>query len=189
MAQMVDDGARAFRKVAQDELLDRLRDDRAKMLAIFDGLSADDWTNLMVPHPYMGPVPSMFYPEFQLVDYVVHSWDIRDGVGRPHALAGDSADLLVPLIYVLLGATADVSSVTEPYSVGIRTTGVNGGDVRADVTSEGVQFAPGDIADCPTVLEFDPATLVLAAYGRFNGGTVRGDQALAGPFRSLFFPI
>jgi hypothetical protein len=30
---------------------------------------------------------------------------------------------------------------------------------------------------------------VLSAYGRFNGGTVRGDASLAGPFRSLFFPI
>ena len=28
----------------------------------------------MVGHPYMGPVPAMFYPMFQLVDYAVHAW-------------------------------------------------------------------------------------------------------------------
>ncbi len=39
------------------------------------------------------------------------------------------------------------------------------------------------------MLEFDPATLVLTRYARLNGGTVRGDQELAGRFRDLFFPI
>jgi hypothetical protein len=90
---------------------------------------------------------------------------------------------------VLWSATADVSGVDRPYSVGVRTTGHNGGDVRADVSSEGVQFAPGDIDDCPAILEFDPATLVLTGYARMNGGTARGDEELAGKFRDLFFAI
>jgi uncharacterized protein (TIGR03083 family) len=189
MATMVDEGAKAFRKVPRDELLDRLRDDQKRMMSVFDALSADQWAGFMVPHPYMGPVPAMFYPEFQLVDYAVHSWDIRQGTGDPHALQGDASDLLVPLIFVLLSATADCSGVDEPYSVGIRVGGANGGDTRAEVTKEGVQFAPGDIGDCPAILEFDPASLVLTAYGRFNGGTVRGDRQLAAHFRSLFFAI
>lgn len=42
---------------------------------------------------------------------------------------------------------------------------------------------------CPAVIEFDPGTLVLTGYARMNGGTVRGDRALAGRFRALFFPI
>ena len=33
-----------------------------------------------------GPLPAAFYPIFQVVDYTVHSWDIREGTGRPHAL-------------------------------------------------------------------------------------------------------
>jgi hypothetical protein len=57
------------------------------------------------------------------------------------------------------------------------------------VSSEGVQFAPGDIDDCAAILEFDPATLVLTGYARMNGGTARGDEQLAGKFRDLFFPI
>ena len=45
----------------------------------------------MVPHFYMGPLPAFFYPAFQLMDYGVHSWDIREGSGKAHGLAGDAA--------------------------------------------------------------------------------------------------
>jgi hypothetical protein len=143
----------------------------------------------MVPHIFMGPLPASFYPVFQLVDYAVHAWDIREGLGEPHGLAGDSADLLVPVIFILWQATADVSGVDEPFTVGVRTSGHNGGDMRVDVSGDGMQFAPADLGDCEAVLEFDPATLVLTGYARMNGGTVRGDRELGGQFRSLFFPI
>jgi uncharacterized protein (TIGR03083 family) len=189
MAQIVDEHAKSLRKVPRDELLDRLRDDMKSMTAVFKGLSDADWTGLMVPHPFMGPLPAMFYPIFQLVDYAVHNWDIREGMGKPHAMAGDSADLLAPLMFILWQATADTSAVQHPYSIGIRTTGNNAGETRMDVTREGVQFAPGDISDCTAVMDFDPATLVLTAYARCNGGTARGDPKVAGEFRSMNFPI
>jgi uncharacterized protein (TIGR03083 family) len=189
MAQRVDEGAKAFRDLSQDEVLDRLRDDRDRMMQEFAALSESDWSGLMVPHTYMGPLPAMFYPMFQLVDYAVHAWDIRQGTGDPHVMSGDAADLLVPVIFILWQATADTSGVTAPYTIGVRTSGRNGGDTRAAVSSEGVQFEPGDIDDCDAILEFDPATLVLTGYARMNGGTVRGDRELAGSFRSLFFPI
>ncbi len=51
------------------------------MMGILEGLSEDDWTDLIVPHFYMGPLPAFFYPAFQLMDYGVHSWDIRQGTG------------------------------------------------------------------------------------------------------------
>jgi uncharacterized protein (TIGR03083 family) len=189
MADLVDRGARQFRKVPQAEMLERLHDDADRMLGEFAALTDDEWTGLLIPHNYMGPLPAMFYPAFQLVDYAVHGWDVRVGIGQPHLMDGDAADFLVPVIPILWQATADTSSVTEPFSVGVRTSGNNGGDIRFDVTSEGVQFSPGAIDDCPAILEFDPATLVLTAYARMDGGTVRGDAALAGRFRSLFFPI
>ena len=71
------------------------------MMEIFDGLSEEDWTGLIVSHFYMGPLPAFFYPAFQLMDYGVHSWDIRQGTGRAHGLSGDAADLLVPFMFVL----------------------------------------------------------------------------------------
>ena len=189
MATHVDQGAKSLRKVPREELIGRLRDDSERMMEEFTALSADDWAGFMVPHKYMGPLPAMFYPMFQIVDYAVHGWDIREGMHAPHAMSGDAADLLVPVIFVLWSATADVGNVDSPYSVGVRTRGHNGGDMRADVSSQGVQFSPGDIDDCAAVLEFDPATLVLTGYSRMNGGTARGDVELAGKFRDLFFPI
>jgi hypothetical protein len=101
----------------------------------------------------------------------------------------DAADLLVPFMFLLWWATANTASVDTPYAVGIRTSGRNGGATRCDVTNQGLQFAPANIDTCPTILEFDPASLVLTAYNRVNSGTVRRDQQLASDFRSLFNPI
>jgi uncharacterized protein (TIGR03083 family) len=189
MAQVVDEHAKSFRKVPQGEMVDRLRDDSARMLTIFDELSDADWSGLLAPHPFMGPVPAMFYAIFQLVDYTVHAWDVREGRGAPHGIDGDAADLLVPLIYILWEATADVSGVTDVFSVGIRTSGRNGGDTVLIVTSGGVEYEEADFGSCAATIEFDPASLVLAGYARMNAGTVRGDRARASQFRSLFFPI
>ena len=75
----------------REELVERLRGDFDKMMETFDALTDDDWTNLMVPHFYMGPLPAFFYPAFQLMDYGVHSWDVRQGTGRAHGLAGEAA--------------------------------------------------------------------------------------------------
>ncbi|HEY6316647.1 MAG TPA: hypothetical protein VI462_02015 [Acidimicrobiia bacterium] len=131
----------------------------------------------------------MVVAEGLLGGYTVHGWDVREGLGEPHAIAGDSADLLVPFVFLLWRATADTSSIDEPYAIGIRTSGRNGGDVRLDLSNEGLRFGPGDIGQCQTLLEFDPATLLLTAYGRINGGTVRGDPSLASSFRSLLVSI
>ena len=45
------------------------------------------------------------------------------------------------------------------------------------------------IADVPTVIEFDPASFVLTAYGRMNAGTVHGDRELGHEFLDGFFRI
>jgi hypothetical protein len=50
-------------------------------------------------------------------------------------------------------------------------------------------YEPGEVGDLPTVLEFDPAALVLTTFGRINGGTAKGDQALAERFLNLFYRI
>ncbi|HEV8165965.1 MAG TPA: maleylpyruvate isomerase N-terminal domain-containing protein, partial [Actinomycetota bacterium] len=77
MAQRVNERATAFRTEPQQAMMERLRADFAKMMETFEALGPDDWTGLMVPHVYMGPLPAFFYPAFQLMDYGVHSWDIR----------------------------------------------------------------------------------------------------------------
>jgi uncharacterized protein (TIGR03083 family) len=189
MAKASDESARSFRHVPRDELLERARDDTDRLLHVFDSLSDADWSGLIVPERYMGPLPAMAIVEGLLGGYTVHGWDVREGLGARHAIAGDAADLLVPFVYLLWGATADTTSVDSPYAIGVRTTGVNGGDTRFDVSNEGLRFAPGDLDECEAILEFDPATLVLTAYGRVNAGTVRGDRQIASSFRSLFVSI
>jgi uncharacterized protein (TIGR03083 family) len=190
MHEYADQGAQQFRSLDQQEALGRLESDLDRMLGIEEGLSEEDWGGLQVPHKYMGPLPAFFYPVFQLVDYSVHGWDIREGTGRPHALDARSADLLVPLCFVLWSATATVGPDTPPMQVGVRiTSGENAGDTRIDVGPEGLSYAPGSVDDLPAVIEFDPASFVLTAYGRINAGTIRGDREVAERFLGGFFRI
>jgi uncharacterized protein (TIGR03083 family) len=189
MAKYVDEGARALRGVPQAELLERLRGDLDRMLGIAGELTDDEWAGLMVPHKYMGPLPAAFYPIFQVVDYAVHSWDIREGSGRNHGLDGEAADLLVPLCFVLWQYTCNLTGV-EPFTIGIRIgSGPHAGGTRAGVTADGMTFTPGSVDDLADVIDFDPASFVLTAYGRMNAGTYRGDRAVADRFCNLFFRI
>ena len=190
MATHADQGAQGFRTLSREQALERLRGDLDRMLTIEEGLTEQDWGGLQVPHKYMGPLPALFYPVFQLVDYSVHSWDIREGSGRPHALEARSADLLVPLCFVLWTATATVGPDTTPMQVGVRiTSGENAGDTRIDVGPDGLSTSPGDVDDLPAWIEFDPASFVLTAYGRINAGTIHGDRDLAQRFLAGFFRI
>ena len=190
MAQHVDAGAKALRDLPRQELVARCRRDLETMMATFTALTDEEWAGLAVPHKYMGPLPAFFYPIFQLVDYAVHSWDIREGTGKPHGLAGDSADMLVPLCYVLWSATPKAFTGTEPFQVGIRImSGANAGDSVVSVGPTGVSIAPGSAEGLSTVIEFDPASFVLTAYGRTNTGTIRGDVDLAYRFLAGFFRI
>jgi uncharacterized protein (TIGR03083 family) len=189
MAKYVDTGARDLRSVPREELLERLRADRERMLGIAAGLTDDEWTSLLVPHKYMGPLPASFYPIFQVVDYTVHSWDIREGSGRSHGIEGEAADLLVPLCFILWQNTCSVAGV-EPFTLGIRiTSGAHAGGTRVAVTGDGISLTPGDPDGLPDVIEFDPASFVLTAYGRTNAGTYRGDRQVLDRFCNLFFRI
>ena len=188
MDRHADDGAQAFRGTPPADLLARLEKDRAEMLAFIEGLDAEQWGSFLVSHKYMGSLPAFFYPVAQLVDYAVHTWDIREGAGGSHALDGDAADLLVPFCWIVWQSTADCAEV-EPFQIGVRIGGNNAGDTRVSVTTEGVALEPGDLGDLPLVLEFDPASFVLTARGRMTAGTARGDTDLAERYGGLFFRI
>jgi uncharacterized protein (TIGR03083 family) len=189
MHEKADEFATAFRGVPREELMQRLRDDFHKMQELLDALGPDDWTGLMITHPYMGPVPAFFYSAGQLMDYGVHSWDIRQNSGRAHALSGDVADLLVPFMFAIWQGTARTDTVAEPFTVGVRVSGRNAGDYRVTVSDQGLTYEEGEIDSLPTVIDFDAGSLVLTAFGRINGGTARGDMELAERFLNLFFRI
>jgi uncharacterized protein (TIGR03083 family) len=189
MAARVDERARSFRGESRPSMVERLRGDLDKMMETFAALTADDWTNLLVPHFYMGPLPSFFYPAFQLMDYGVHSWDVRQGTGRAHGLSGEAADLLTPFMFVLWKYTIAVENLA-PCELGIRiTSGPNAGDTRVSVGPDGMDYTAGDVSDLAAVLEFDPGSFVLTAFGRSNAGTIRGDRTVADRYLNLFFRI
>src|SRR5260370_28686114 len=87
MAKASDRAARAFRSEPRDELLARLRDHTEHLMHEFELLSDPEWTDLIVPDPYMGPLPAKIIVTGLLGGYTVHGWDIRQGLGVPHALA------------------------------------------------------------------------------------------------------
>lgn len=188
MQDRLDDGAKGLRALGQAEALERLRTDFDKAMEIFAALGPDDWGGLIVRHKYMGPLPAFFYPVFQLMDYGVHSWDIRQGTSKAHGLTGDTADLLVPFMFILWQSTTD-QLPAESFSVGVRVTGRNAGDFRVSVGPDGLAYAPGDLSEVPAVLEFDAGSLVLTTFGRVNAGTIRGDRKLADRFLNSFIRI
>jgi len=189
MSRKVDEGASALRDIPQAELMERLKSDFHKMQGILQPLSAEEWTGLMVTHPYMGPVPAFFYAAGQLMDYGVHSWDLRQGSGKAHGLPGDAADLLVPYMFAIWQGTVRTDAVKEPFTIGIRVSGRNAGDYRVSVSDQGLTYEPGEIESLPAYIEFDAGSLVLTAFGRGNFGTVRGDLDLAERYLNSFFRI
>jgi uncharacterized protein (TIGR03083 family) len=189
MAEKVDEFASALRDIPQPELMDRLKTDFQKMQEILEPLTPDEWTGFMVTHAYMGPVPAFFYAAGQLMDYGVHSWDIRHGTGRAHGLPGDAADLLVPFMFAIWQGTVKPDLANDPFTIGIRVSGRNAGDYRVSIADGALTYEPGEIEDLPAYIEFDAGSLVLTAFGRANAGTVRGDLALAERYLNLFFRI
>jgi hypothetical protein len=189
MQQRLDEGAKEHRGLDQAQAVARLRSDFEKMMEISEALGPDEWGGLQVGHKYMGPLPAFIYPVFQLMDYSVHGWDIRQGTGRAHGLGGDTADLLVPTMFILWQATTEVPPDTEPFSVGIRVSGRNAMDTLVSIGPDGLSYAQEDVSGLPAVIEFDAGSLVLTAFGRVNAGTIRGDRAVADQFLNSFFRI
>jgi uncharacterized protein (TIGR03083 family) len=189
MHERAGEAGKSFRDVPQAEMMSRIRKDLDQMMALLEALSEDEWGGLMVPHSYMGPVPAFIYAAGQLMDYGVHSWDIREGAGRAHALPADAADLLVPFMFIIWQSTIRPSADTTPFTIGVTVTGRNAGSYRVSISDQGMTYEPGDVSDLPAVVEFDAGSMVLTAFGRINGGNARGDLALAERFLNLFYRI
>jgi uncharacterized protein (TIGR03083 family) len=189
MQERLDEGAKVHRELSQGDAVKRLRDDFEKMMEIAGALGPAEWGGQLVGHKYMGSLPAFFYPVFQLMDYGVHGWDIRQGTGRAHGLGGDTADMMVPFMFIFWQATTEPHPDGEALAVGIRVSGRNAVDYLVNITGEGLSYAREDVSGMPAVIEFDPGSLVLTAFGRVNAGTIRGDRAVADRFLNSFFRI
>jgi hypothetical protein len=92
MAQKLDEGATRFRSLSKEEAIARLKTASDKMFEIFDALDEQTWSGEIVSHVYMGPLPAYFFAAFQLIDYSIHSWDIKAGLGRDGRLRRRGGD-------------------------------------------------------------------------------------------------
>ena len=194
MADSLNKGAQSFRTLPREEAIKRLKDDYAKMMDIFEKLTPEEWGNFIVMHPYMGGLPTFFYPAFHVMDYGVHTWDMRWGLGeKTRKLDERTAGVLVPyMLYALLPSTIDQPSAAGLDVVfGIEVSGEWGGKWRATVKDGKFEAKPeeGNFEGCQAVFSFDPSDFVLTSFQRFPGGATRGDQEAIDKVRHLFFRI
>ena len=194
MADSLNKNAQSYRSLSREEAVSRLKNDYKQMMEIFDKLTADEWNNFIVTHPYMGPLPTFLYTAFHVMDYGVHTWDIRWGLGeKDRKLDERTAGVLVPyMLYALLPSTVDAeSSKGVDVEYGIEVTGEWGGKWRATVRDGKFEARPeaGNFEGCKAVFTFDPSDFVLTAFQRFDGGTARGDEETINKVRRLFFRI
>lgn len=194
MSDQLNSHAQAFRSLPREQAIARLKADYARMMAIFEALTADEWSHFMVTHPFMGPLPTLFYPAFHVMDYGVHTWDIRYGLGeKTRKLDERTAGVLVPyMLYALLPSTVDAPSAKGvDVEYGIEISGEWGGRWEASLKDGKFAATPanGGFTGCAAIFSFDPSDFVLTAFQRFPGGAARGDPQVIEKARSLFFTI
>jgi uncharacterized protein (TIGR03083 family) len=190
MASKLDEGATRFRSLSKDEAITRLKRSSDKFFDILEALDEKQWTGEIVSHVYMGPLPACFYAGFQLIDYSIHSWDIKAGLGREEPLSDDAAITLIPFMLIVIQYTVDAQQSKDlKATFGIEISGPGGGSWCVNVDGTNVNYTEGPTDECQTVLAFDPNDFVLSTYQRRRGGTPRGDLVLAERIRDLLFKI
>ena len=193
MGEQLNKDAQAFRSLAREEAIARLKADSDKMLAIFDALTPEEWSGFMVTHPYMGPLPTFFYPAFHVMDYGVHTWDMKWGLGdKQGKLDERTAGVLVPFMFVLMQYSVDQESVKGLDIVfGIKVDGEWGGQWRVTVKDGAYAAAPADnLEGVQATFHFkDASDFVLTTFQRFPGGETSGDPKVVDQVRHMFFRI
>lgn len=193
MAQEVNKGAQSYRSLPRQESINRLKSDASQMMQVFEGLTESDWTGFIIEHRYMGPLPSFFYPAFQVMDYGVHTWDIRYGLGeKTLKLDERTAGVLIPYMFILMQSTLDEATSKGLDAIyGIEVSSPWGGCWRVHIHDQKFEYQPetGDFEGCQAVFNYDPSDFVLTAFQRFSGGAARGDPDVIERVRSTFFRI
>jgi uncharacterized protein (TIGR03083 family) len=190
MASRLDEGATRFRSLTREQAITRLKTASDKMFEIFDALDEQQWGGEIVSHVYMGPLPACFFAAFQLIDYSIHSWDIKAGLGRDEPLSDDAAITLIPFMLIVIQYTVDAERARDLKArFGLEISGPGGGNWCVSVDGTTVSYEEADTADCNTVFSFNPSEFVLSTYQRQRAGSARGDTALAERIRDLLFKI
>lgn len=189
MAGMLDEAAQSFRSLSKDQAITRLKTASDKLFEIFDGLDDKQWSGEIVTHKFMGPLPACFYAAFQLIDYSIHSWDIKVGLGREEPLSDDAAITLIPFMLIVIQYTVDPRHSGLKTRFGIEIEGAGGGSWTVDVDGQSVTINEGTLEGREVIFDFDANDFVLSTYQRRRGGSVRGNEELADRVRDLLFKI
>ena len=193
MAQELDRVALTFRNLPREEVIGRLKASSDKLLALFDQLDADQWGTFNVTHVFMGPLPMFFYPAFQIMDYGVHTWDMRWGLGEKDARLDErTAGVLVPYMLILMQSTVDQESARGvDIEFGIVVDGEWGGKWRVRVKDGALSYEAAENLDgvAATFHYKDASDFVLYTFGRIEAGEATGDPQVIERARHLFFRI
>jgi uncharacterized protein (TIGR03083 family) len=193
MADEANKGALAFRSLPRKEAIERLRAASDSLMGIFESLTEEAWSNTVIEHRYMGPLPAFFYPAFQVMDYGVHTWDIRYGLGdKLGKLDERTAGVLIPYMFILMQSTVDAGSAEGlDTQYGIEISGPWGGRWRVTVKDGKFEYKPEDegFKGCEAIFSFDPSAFVLTSFLRFPGGAARGNPEVIDRVRNMFFRI
>jgi uncharacterized protein (TIGR03083 family) len=193
MAGELNKGALAFRSLPREEAIARLKSAAGKLMADFEGLTEAEWGGFNVAHVFMGPLPTFFFPAFQIMDYGVHTWDMHWGLGDKDAKLDErTAGVLAPYMFILWQYTVDQESAKGVDVIyGLKVDGEWGGQWK--ITVKDGQFsseAVDDLSDVQAIIHFKhPSDMVLTAYQRIEGGEASGDPEVIKKVRGLFFRI
>lgn len=193
MADELNKGALSFRSLPREEAITRLKTAADTMMTTFENLSEEEWGGFNVSHIFMGPLPTFFFPAFQIMDYGVHTWDMHWGLGEKEAKLDErTAGVLIPYMFILWQYTVDqeaAKGVDTTY--GIKVDGEWGGQWKVTVKDGQWSNEPADdLSDVAALFHYKhPSDMVLTAYQRFQGGEATGDPEVIEKVRNLFFSI
>jgi uncharacterized protein (TIGR03083 family) len=193
MAESLNSKAMGLRSLSREEAIARLKTASDKMLPIFEGLSAEDWNGYIVGHSYMGPLPTLFYPVFHVMDYGVHTWDMHWGLGEKQASLDErTAGVLVPFMLILYSATVEPQSAEGvDVTYGIEVDGEYGGKWKARVNDGKFESEQtSDLSGVQATFHYDSASdFVLSAFQREDLSKATGDPQVISKVRNLYFTI
>jgi uncharacterized protein (TIGR03083 family) len=193
MAESLNEHAMKLRSLSREEAIARLKAASDQMLPIFESLTPDEWNNFIVGHYYMGPLPSLFYPVFHVMDYGVHTWDMHWGLGEKKAnLDERSAGVLVPFMLILYSATVEPESAKGiDITYGIEVDGEYGGKWKARVKDGKFESQPtDDLSGVQATFHYGSASdFVLSAFQREDLSEATGDLDVIKKVRGLYFTI
>lgn len=193
MGEKLNENALALRSLPRAEAIARLKADSDRMLAIFEALTPTEWTTFNVTHLYMGPLPTFFYPAFHVMDYGVHTWDMKWGLGQKESQLDErTAGIIVPFMFILMQHTVDKASAQGvDVEFGIQVDGAWGGQWRVTVQNGTYIALPADrLEGVQALFHFKhPSDFVLTTFQRFPGGETSGDPGVIDQVRRLFFRI